>query len=50
MKERVRPKGSPYPFQPIHAEDEGMIAIQWHFKNGVSHTAWYDKDELEAEK
>ncbi|GKU76886.1 hypothetical protein [Paenibacillus sp. L3-i20] len=46
----AKPKGSPFPFQRIKEEDEGMYAIQWSLRNGVRHTTWYELDELEGEK
>lgn len=49
-KVKARPKGSPFPFQPIKAEEDGMYAIEWQLKNGVRHTAWYEVDELEVQR
>lgn len=52
MSEKVmaRPKGTPYPFQPIHKEEDGMYALQFTMARGWKHTAWYKPDELEMEQ
>ena len=52
---QIRPTGSDKPFQPVHAQKDGMYAIK-HRMGGVifgqswDHIAWYEKDEVEVQE